>query len=170
MLLELPVLAQLAAITGVVITFSGHHSIETALSTIVGDVVVLEVVVVFGLGLAVAGFDFVAFGDFPLAFEVDVFFDECEELETFPQILEPGGVIFEHGDDIVLGVLLVPFRLLLTFRHNRLRLHLYFSLLHLTLIYNSIEMPHLLSNKTINLQIIYFTFYIKPLFDNIYIQ
>lgn len=65
MFLELSVLTQIPTITCLIITFCRHHSIETSLPAIVGYVTVLEVSLLVGFRLAIAGLDLIALGDFP---------------------------------------------------------------------------------------------------------
>jgi hypothetical protein len=130
MFLELAIHAQVAAIACFVIALSRHHSVQASLITVVRDVVVLEVSLFLGLGAAVARLDFVAFGSLALTLEVNVAANECEELETVSEPLEPRGVVLEHLDDVGVLLFLDLFAVFLSLHHNRLGLDLDFALLH----------------------------------------
>lgn len=100
MLLELSILTQVPTIACIVIALCGHHTVQASLSAIVRYVVVLEISFLIGFWSTVAWLDFVTFGSLTLTLEVNVFPDEGEELETFPEPFETSGIVFEHLDDI----------------------------------------------------------------------
>lgn len=99
MLLKLAVRAELAAVAGIIVTLCGNHAIEAPFAAVVGDVGVLNGVLV-GLGPAEAGLHFIIFGDLAFAIEVDVLLDRCEVFEAFPEVVESDLIVLEHADHL----------------------------------------------------------------------
>lgn len=64
MFLEFSILAKISTITSIIITFCGHHSIETSLSTIVRYIVVLKICLFVRFWTAIAWLNLVAFWNF----------------------------------------------------------------------------------------------------------
>ena len=100
MFLKLAVGAEVAAVAGLVVAFGGHHAVETAFAAVVGDVVVLDAGLFFGLGTAETGFHFVGFGQFAFAVEIDVLLEVGEVFETVTKVVHPGRIPIEHADHL----------------------------------------------------------------------
>jgi hypothetical protein len=73
MFLEFPVGAKLAAVARILIAFGGHHPIETSLSAVIRNVVVLYSCILVALRSAETRLHLIIFGHFSFAINIDIF-------------------------------------------------------------------------------------------------
>lgn len=130
MLLKLTILTQIITVAGFVIALSGHHSVQTPLTAIVGYVVELVVSLLLRLGSAVAWLNLLALRGLSFTLEVDVPPDEREKLETVPEPFEPLGVDFQHLNDVATFLFLALLQVFVTLRDYRYGFGFYLSLFH----------------------------------------
>lgn len=104
MLLKLAIGAEFTAIAGVIVAFSRDHAVEAPFSAVVGDVGVLNGVLI-GLRAAEARLHFIIFGDLTLAIQVNVLLDGREVFETLPEVVQSDLIVLQHADHLSLTIL-----------------------------------------------------------------
>lgn len=101
MLLKLAIGAKFPAIAGVIIALSRDHAVEAPFPAVVGNVGVLNSVLV-GLRAAETRLHFIIFWDLALAIQVNVLLDGCEVFETLPEVVQSHLIVLQHADHLSL--------------------------------------------------------------------
>lgn len=94
MFLELPILTKIPTITCFIIALSRHHSVETSLTTVIGDVGMLEASLLLSLWAAKTWLHLIIFWCLALSVHINIFPYKSEELQTLSKILEPLWMVF----------------------------------------------------------------------------
>lgn len=102
MFLKFPVGAMVSTVASVIITFGGHHFIETSFSAIIGDIIVLDACIFFRPRSAEARFHLIIFWKFFLPVKVDIFFKGSKILETVSEIVQSDLIIFDKADHLLI--------------------------------------------------------------------
>ena len=100
MFLKFSVGAKLTTVACILITFCGHHSIETSLSAIIRNIIVLYSSIFISLGPTKTRLHLIIFRYFSLPIQVYIFLDGREVFEAVSEIVESDLIILEHADNL----------------------------------------------------------------------